>query len=115
MTQTSKETPLQTVISIGPIAIVTSQTIPTNFFAQYVLGGKFKRGKTMVGIHPTSNFYPSWTPNTWNSMCIILSENKISLYLNNKLIDELDKIIFPVNKKYDIRSVNLVQYSELMY
>ena len=102
---TSKETPFQAVISIGPISIVTLQTIPENFFTQYVLVEQFKHGKTIFGVHPThTNYYPSWTPNTWNSMCILLSESKIILYLNNEFVDELDNLL-PVNQKYGMRKV----------
>ena len=100
-------TPFQTIISIGHLQIVTLGRIPLPMYISSILKGKFKKGKPIASVQPSitpDHFYPSWTPNTWNSLCIILSESNTSLYINHELIDEFTSMI-SVNKKYDIRKV----------
>ena len=99
--------PYQAIISIGHLKIVTLGTIPMPMYISSILKGKFKKGKPIASVQPSitpDHFYPSWTPNTWNSLCLILSENETSLYINHELMDEFTSMI-SVNKKYDIRKV----------
>ena len=100
-------TPFQAIISIGHLKIVTLGTIPMPMYISSILKGKFKKGKPIASVQPSitpDHFYPSWTPNTWNSLCIILSESNTSLYINHELIHDFTSMI-SVNKKYDIRKV----------
>ena len=95
-------TPFQTIISIGHLEIVTLGRIPLPMYISSILKGKIKKGKPIASVQPSNT--PSWTPNTWNSLCIILSGSKTSLYINQELIHKFTSMI-SVNQKYDIRKV----------
>ena len=53
-----------------------------------ILGNGWKYGKALFEIQGQPNRYPSWTPNTWTSICILLKSNEQKIYINNELVAE---------------------------
>ena len=89
--------PSQAIFSIKNIfTLVTYPTIPCDEFyygctsaTRAKLGNLWKHGKTFYELLGSPNHYPSWAPNTWNSICIVIKSDKIILYVNDALIEEL--------------------------
>ena len=106
--------PHQTIASIGDISMMTVPSLPCDQISytctaqvEAILGNKWKHGKTFAGIYGV-NFYPSWTPNTWNSICIVLTSTKTKVYINNEIADEVSLNTFyelSLNTYVDIRKV----------
>ena len=49
------------------------------------IGNGYIYGKAFAGLGQ-ANYFPSWLPTTWNRLCIIFNESRLSVYLNEKVV-----------------------------
>ena len=88
--------PQQAFFSLRDTFILTTYaTIPCEEFypgctshIQGYLGNSWKHGKTLLEIQGSPNRHPTWTPNTWNSICVVMKSDKKILYINDAVIEE---------------------------
>ena len=92
----SEINPSQAIISMkDKFTLVTFPTIPCEEFhygctplIRAKLGNHWKHGKTFFEFLGSTNYYPSWPPNTWNSICVIMKPDRIVLYVNDALVED---------------------------
>ena len=60
----------------------------TTYIQAYSGKNNWKHGRTLFEIQGSPNRYPTWTPNTWTSICIIMKTDKKIIFINDALIEE---------------------------